>query len=53
MVNVWNLLRVSPRRQHSPGFPKGSTLVAEENKNSLLFFLCVYLFIYTYGLLIF
>ena len=53
VVNVWNLLRVSPRRQHSLGFPKGSTLVAEENKNSLLFFLCVYLFIYTYGLLIF
>lgn len=52
VVNVWHLLRVSPWRQHSPGFLKDPTLVAE-GKNRLLFFLFVYLFIYTYVLLIF
>ena len=47
VVNVWDLLRVSPRRQHSPGFLKDPTLVAEENKKPLVIFLvCLSVYLY-------
>ena len=46
MVNVWDLLRVSPRRQHSLGFLKDPTLVAEENKKTACYFSCLSVYLY-------
>lgn len=47
VVNVWDLLRVSPRRQHSPGFLKDPTLVAEENeKQPVIFLVCLSVYLY-------